>query len=193
MKTKTCILQRIQHSDDVKCREDEWRPSWLSSLFLQLEKEPSRNFIWHANVRVNHGFIGVSILPLETRWVFTSPGPVKQCCLLSAVLHFLGPSSFNILWLQHHKAKWNGFLVLFLETAKIQEVLFVFFKCHHLQRTFQTQPGVMSVQPGWAVRFRQQKRACSAEPIATIWRHQSPHHVCDIKMIQGNPERLQSK
>lgn len=51
------------------------------------------------------------------------------------------------------------FVVLFLETAKTQDVLFVFFKSLGLQHTFQTQPRAMSVQPGWTVRFRQQNRS----------------------------------
>lgn len=51
------------------------------------------------------------------------------------------------------------FVVLFLGTAKTQDVLFVFFKCFGLQHTFQTQPQAMSVQPGWTVRFRQQNRS----------------------------------
>lgn len=51
------------------------------------------------------------------------------------------------------------FVVLFLETAKTQDVLFVFFTCLGLQHTFQTQPRAMSVQPGWTVRCRQQNRS----------------------------------
>lgn len=51
------------------------------------------------------------------------------------------------------------FVVLFLGTAKTQDVLFVFFKCFGLQHTFQTQPQAMSVQPGWTVRFKQQNRS----------------------------------
>lgn len=107
MKTKPCIKQQIQHSDDVKCRKGEWRPSWLCSLFFQLEKEPSHNIIWHVNVWMNYGFIGVSTSSVGDKMGFHQSCHVKQRFLLATVLHCLFPSSFNILLLQHHKAKWN--------------------------------------------------------------------------------------
>lgn len=82
-----------------------------------------------------------------------------------------------------------GFVVLFVETAKIQDVLFVVFKCPGLLHTFQTQPPVMSVQLGWTVRLRQQNGPAQQNQQPTIWRHQS-HHVRDIKKIHSNKYKI---